>query len=73
MLLAVFFLFRSEQHLSRKALVAVSLYQLIFMSEPDLQIPSAFDPFAEANAEDSGQGQKSTFIFVSSNVMVGKA
>ncbi|MFS7929823.1 hypothetical protein Hanom_Chr04g00336941 [Helianthus anomalus] len=43
------------------------------MSELDLQIPSAFDLFAEANAEDSGLGQKSTFIFVSSNTMIGKA
>ncbi|KAL4313236.1 hypothetical protein GQ457_01G005680 [Hibiscus cannabinus] len=25
-----------------------------FMSDPDVQIPSAFDPFADANAEDSG-------------------
>ncbi|KAE8680201.1 Protein translation factor SUI1-like protein [Hibiscus syriacus] len=29
--------------------------QLSFMSDPDVvQIPSAFDPFADANAEDSG-------------------
>ncbi|KAF7822870.1 protein translation factor SUI1-like protein 1 [Senna tora] len=28
------------------------------MSELDAQIPSAFDPFAEANAEDSGAGTK---------------
>ncbi|KAD3337940.1 hypothetical protein E3N88_33461 [Mikania micrantha] len=28
------------------------------MSEIDLQIPSAFDPFAEANAEDSSAGSK---------------
>ncbi|XP_035839881.1 protein translation factor SUI1 homolog 1 isoform X1 [Helianthus annuus] len=28
------------------------------MSELDLQIPSAFDPFAEASAEDSGAGSK---------------
>ena len=28
------------------------------MSELDIQIPSAFDPFAEANAEDSGAGSK---------------
>lgn len=28
------------------------------MSELDVQIPTAFDPFAEANAEDSGAGSK---------------
>ncbi|MFS7984725.1 putative SUI1 domain-containing protein [Helianthus anomalus] len=28
------------------------------MSELDLQIPSAYDPFAESNAEDSGAGSK---------------
>ncbi|CAL2249832.1 unnamed protein product [Prunus armeniaca] len=28
------------------------------MSELDVQIPTAFDPFAEANAEDSGAGTK---------------
>ncbi|PWA75573.1 eukaryotic translation initiation factor SUI1 [Artemisia annua] len=28
------------------------------MSEIDLQIATAFDPFAEANAEDSGAGSK---------------
>ncbi|KAL6196373.1 hypothetical protein ACLB2K_031988 [Fragaria x ananassa] len=32
--------------------------QTIFMSELDVQIPTAFDPFAEANAEDSGAGTK---------------
>ena len=29
-----------------------------FMSDLDVQIPTAFDPFAEANAEDSGAGTK---------------
>ncbi|KAI3718751.1 hypothetical protein L6452_19634 [Arctium lappa] len=29
-----------------------------FMSELDIQIPTAFDPFAEANAENSGAGSK---------------
>eukprot|EP01018_Ginkgo_biloba_P033928 Gb_09385 [translate_table: standard] len=29
-----------------------------FMSDLDVQIPGAFDPFAEANAEDSGAGSK---------------
>ncbi|KAK7262643.1 hypothetical protein RJT34_30218 [Clitoria ternatea] len=29
-----------------------------FMSELDAQIPTAFDPFAEANADDSGAGSK---------------
>ncbi|GAA0174716.1 translation initiation factor [Lithospermum erythrorhizon] len=28
------------------------------MSELDLQVPNAFDPFAEANAENSGAGSK---------------
>ncbi|XP_010272070.1 PREDICTED: protein translation factor SUI1 homolog [Nelumbo nucifera] len=28
------------------------------MSDLDVQIPTAFDPFAEANAEDSGAGSK---------------
>ncbi len=28
------------------------------MSDPDIQIPTTFDPFAEANAEDSGAGSK---------------
>ncbi|EEC79466.1 hypothetical protein OsI_20483 [Oryza sativa Indica Group] len=30
--------------------------QTSFMSDLDVQLPSAFDPFAEANAEDSGAG-----------------
>ncbi|KAJ4813258.1 Translation initiation factor SUI1 family protein [Rhynchospora pubera] len=29
-----------------------------FMSDLDIQIPSAFDPFAEANAEEAGAGAK---------------
>jgi hypothetical protein len=29
-----------------------------FMSDQDIQIPGAFDPFADANAEDSGAGSK---------------
>ncbi|KAI3675561.1 hypothetical protein L1987_85151 [Smallanthus sonchifolius] len=50
---------RSEQHIFQgKALVTISHYQLIYMSELDLQIPSAFDPFAESNVEDSGAGSK---------------
>ncbi|XP_049931595.1 protein translation factor SUI1 homolog 2-like isoform X1 [Nymphaea colorata] len=32
--------------------------QTKFMSELDVQIPTAFDPFAEANAEDAGAGSK---------------
>ncbi|PPS18976.1 hypothetical protein GOBAR_AA01622 [Gossypium barbadense] len=28
------------------------------MSDLDIQIPTAFDPFADANAEDSGAGTK---------------
>ncbi|KAA3472521.1 protein transport protein SEC13-like protein B [Gossypium australe] len=34
------------------------LRQLSFMSDLDIQIPTAFDPFADANAEDSGAGTK---------------
>ncbi|KAJ1441895.1 SUI1 domain [Sesbania bispinosa] len=34
------------------------LGELSFMSELDAQIPTAFDPFAEANADDSGAGSK---------------
>ncbi|OAE30089.1 hypothetical protein AXG93_1112s1050 [Marchantia polymorpha subsp. ruderalis] len=36
----------------------VRVQQLRFMSDLDIQIPGAFDPFAEANAEDSGAGSK---------------
>lgn len=32
--------------------------KLRFMSDLDLQVPSAFDPFADANADDSGAGSK---------------
>lgn len=32
--------------------------QLSFMSELDSQVPTAFDPFADANVEDSGAGTK---------------
>ncbi|XP_071698976.1 uncharacterized protein [Rutidosis leptorrhynchoides] len=42
----------------KERLVVVPLHQLIFMSELDLQIPSAFDPFAETSTEDSGAGSK---------------
>ncbi|KAM7530769.1 hypothetical protein LguiB_034179 [Lonicera macranthoides] len=42
--------------------LAVKKYEIIrsqvFMSELDIQIPTTFDPFAEANAEDSGAGSK---------------
>ncbi|RXH68053.1 hypothetical protein DVH24_028200 [Malus domestica] len=34
------------------------LQQSSFMSEFDTQVPSAFDPFADANAENSGAGTK---------------
>ncbi|KAJ8513538.1 hypothetical protein OPV22_003972 [Ensete ventricosum] len=30
----------------------------VFMSDLNVQIPTAFDPFADANAEDSGAGTK---------------
>ncbi|GJN14839.1 hypothetical protein PR202_gb01704 [Eleusine coracana subsp. coracana] len=36
--------------------VPTKLQQPSFMSDLDVQLPSAFDPFAEANAEDSGAG-----------------
>ncbi|KAG0518673.1 hypothetical protein BDA96_09G196600, partial [Sorghum bicolor] len=36
--------------------VPIKLQQPSFMSDLDVQLPSAFDPFAEANAEDSGAG-----------------
>ncbi|KAK9046310.1 hypothetical protein V6N11_052202 [Hibiscus sabdariffa] len=36
----------------------IELYQLSFMSVLDVQIPSAFDPFADANAEDACIGAK---------------
>ncbi|KAF8369340.1 hypothetical protein HHK36_032652 [Tetracentron sinense] len=44
----------------RKSLFVSSLnfQQSRFMSELDSQIPTAFDPFAEANAEDSAAGTK---------------
>ncbi|KAL9669316.1 hypothetical protein QQ045_006861 [Rhodiola kirilowii] len=32
--------------------------QQSFMSDLDIQIPSAFDPFAESNGQDSGAGTK---------------
>lgn len=34
--------------------VACHFHQQSFMSDLDIQIPTAFDPFAEANAGDSG-------------------
>ncbi|KAK8501748.1 hypothetical protein V6N11_000214 [Hibiscus sabdariffa] len=36
----------------------LSFDQLSFMSDLDVQIPTAFDPFADANADDSGAGSK---------------
>ncbi|MQM20912.1 hypothetical protein Taro_053942 [Colocasia esculenta] len=39
-------------------LLSVTFEQPRFMSELDDQTPSAFDPFAEANADDSGAGSK---------------
>ncbi|KAL5717117.1 Protein translation factor SUI1 [Ranunculus cassubicifolius] len=32
------------------------------MSELDVQIPTTFDPFAEANAEDSGAGSSKEYV-----------
>ena len=43
------------------------------MSELDDQIPTAFDPFADANADDSGAGSKGMCIFAYSSEMEGKA
>ncbi|KAG5546395.1 hypothetical protein RHGRI_018546 [Rhododendron griersonianum] len=37
---------------------SVQIYKPSFMSELDIQIPTTFDPFAEANAEDSGAVSK---------------
>ncbi|KAL5713772.1 hypothetical protein ACHQM5_015820 [Ranunculus cassubicifolius] len=34
------------------------------MSELDVQIPTTFDPFAEANAEDSGAGSSKDYVHV---------
>ncbi|KAG4176996.1 hypothetical protein ERO13_A11G280201v2 [Gossypium hirsutum] len=34
------------------------------MSDLDIQIPTAFDPFADANAEDSGAGTKKSLTTV---------
>ncbi|KAK5786649.1 hypothetical protein PVK06_041287 [Gossypium arboreum] len=50
----------SPKHLgSGLSLWLLSLFdQLSFMSDLDVQIPTAFDPFADANAEDSGAGAK---------------
>ncbi|KAJ8443785.1 hypothetical protein Cgig2_029690 [Carnegiea gigantea] len=31
---------------------------LVFMSDLDIQVPAAYDPFADANAENSGAGAK---------------
>ncbi|XP_068461697.1 uncharacterized protein [Phaseolus vulgaris] len=42
-----------------------------FMSELDAQIPTAFDPFAEANADDSGVGQ-GVCAYSCTQRMVGK-
>ncbi|GAB4846197.1 hypothetical protein Ancab_025194 [Ancistrocladus abbreviatus] len=39
-------------------LYLLNFQQPSFMSELDIQIPTAFDPFADANAEDSGAGAK---------------
>merc|ERR1712071_168490 len=50
-----------EKKNPKEFLVGYSLFyfqQPSFMSEFDSQIPTAFDPFAEANAEDSGAGTK---------------
>ncbi|KAL6999367.1 Protein translation factor SUI1, partial [Sarracenia purpurea var. burkii] len=46
------------QYLKVAVFVSVQIYKPSFMSELDIQIPTAFDPFAEANAEDSGAGSK---------------
>ncbi|THU61928.1 hypothetical protein C4D60_Mb07t28410 [Musa balbisiana] len=46
---------------SRSKLAFVSTFPStvpVFMSDLEAQIPSAFDPFADANADDSGAGTK---------------
>ncbi|KAK2424024.1 Translation initiation factor SUI1 family protein [Trifolium repens] len=40
------------------------LGELSFMSELDAQIPTTFDPFAEANAEDSGAGSSKEYVHI---------
>ncbi|KAG9454029.1 hypothetical protein H6P81_006933 [Aristolochia fimbriata] len=45
-------------HLKGRRQLESKLPQPIFMSDLDLQIPTPFDPFAEANADDSGAGSK---------------
>ncbi|KAJ9672044.1 hypothetical protein PVL29_025615 [Vitis rotundifolia] len=49
---------KSEKILFSKSQGSFNFQQPSFMSELDIQIPTAFDPFAEANAEDSGAGSK---------------
>jgi translation initiation factor 1 len=46
------------QRLKYSDFASVQIYKPSFMSELDIQIPSTFDPFAEANAEDSGAVSK---------------
>ncbi|ONK74974.1 uncharacterized protein A4U43_C03F12010 [Asparagus officinalis] len=43
---------------SQEKLGLLAPQQLKFMSDLEVNIPTAFDPFAEANAEDSGAGSK---------------
>ncbi|KAH0984125.1 hypothetical protein GBA52_011302 [Prunus armeniaca] len=53
--------FRFNINILRKPFVGYWIFflqQSSFMSEFDTQVPSAFDPFADANAEDSGAGTK---------------
>ncbi|KAG4980445.1 hypothetical protein JHK82_033684 [Glycine max] len=47
-----------EQCLSNLVGRTFGLRESSFMSELDDQIPTAFDPFADANADDSGAGSK---------------
>ncbi|PQQ17933.1 protein translation factor SUI1 homolog [Prunus yedoensis var. nudiflora] len=50
-----------DNNILRKPVVGYLIFflqQSSFMSEFDTQVPSAFDPFADANAEDSGAGTK---------------
>lgn len=48
----------SRREESREQTSVSGVQQLRFMSDIDIQIPGVFDPFAEANADDSGAGSK---------------
>ncbi|KAF5728378.1 protein translation factor SUI1 2-like isoform X2 [Tripterygium wilfordii] len=41
-----------------------TFHQLSFMSDPDIQIPAAFDPFADAKSEDSGAAGSKEYVHI---------